>query len=184
MRNDAERDDLLRQLAAARSTLVSAADGLTDAQAAGRSTASELCVAGLVKHVAAVEDGWLRVITDGPSAMSFDLPDGVSWAEIVDGSAREYPPWMVDRQQQFRMHPGETLAGVLAGYHEVCARTDRIVGEIEDLDRTIALPAAPWGEPAREQTIRATLLHVIAETCQHAGHADIIREALDGRKSS
>ncbi|HEY4456773.1 MAG TPA: DinB family protein [Pseudonocardiaceae bacterium] len=184
MHIDAERAELLTDLAAARSALVKTADGLTDDQAAARPTTSELCLGGLLKHVAAVEDGWLRVITDGPSAMSFELPDGVSWEEIMSGTAREYPQWMIERQQQFQVLPGETLAGILADYKEVCARTDRIVGEIADLDRRIALPAAPWGEPGREQSVRATLLHVIAETRQHAGHADIIREALDGQKST
>jgi uncharacterized damage-inducible protein DinB len=183
MRNDAERAELLRELAAARSALVTAADGLSDEQAAARPTVSELCIAGLVKHVAAAEQGWLRVITDGPSAMSFELPDGVSWAEIMDGSAREYPQWMVERQQQFQLLPGETLAGILAGYREIGAHTDRIVGAIEDFDRTVALAAAPWGEPAQDQSVRKMLVHVIAETRQHAGHADIIRETLDGRKA-
>lgn len=183
MRNDAERAALLRELATARSNLLTAAEGLSDDQAASRPTASELCIGGLVKHVAAAEEGWLRVITDGPAALSFDLPEGVSWAEIMDGSAREYPQWMIERQDQFRMLPGETLAHIVAGYREIGAHTDRIVGEIDDLDRTVALAPTPWGEPARNQSVRAILLHVIAETRQHAGHADIIRETLDGRKS-
>jgi hypothetical protein len=52
-----------------------------------------------------------------------------------------------------------------------------------DLDLSHALPVAPWFEPGARWSVRRVLLHVIAETAQHAGHADIIREALDGAKT-
>jgi uncharacterized damage-inducible protein DinB len=183
MPNDIERADLLAELAKARASLVRAADGLSDEQAAEQPTVSELCIGGLIKHVAAAEDGWLRVIADGPAAMSFELPEGVSWHEIVTGTAAEYPQWMIERRRQFQVLPGETLAGILAGYAEVRAHTDQIVAGLTDLDTRFTLAPTPWGEPAKEQSIRATLLHVIAETAQHAGHADIIRETIDKRKS-
>ena len=183
MPNENERADLLAQLAKARAALVRAADGLTDEQAAERPTVSELCVGGLIKHVAAVESNWLRVITDGPAAMSFELPEGVSWGEIMNGTTTAYPEWMIERQRQFQVQPGESLAEILAGYAEVCAHTDRIIAGLTDFDATFTLAPTPWGEPGREQSVRATLLHVIAETAQHAGHADIIRETIDKRNS-
>jgi hypothetical protein len=80
------------------------------------------------------------------------------------------------------MLPGETLAGVLADYERVAARTDELVATV-DLDAAHPLPEAPWFEPGARWSARRVLLHVIAETAQHAGHADIIRETIDGAKS-
>ena len=52
-----------------------------------------------------------------------------------------------------------------------------------DLDVSYPLPQAPWFEPGAAWSVRRTFLHVIAETAQHAGHADILRESLDGQKT-
>ena len=71
---------------------------------------------------------------------------------------------------------------VLAGYQEVADATDALIASI-DLDSDHPLPEAPWFEPGARWTARRTLLHILAETSQHAGHADIIREALDGQKT-
>jgi hypothetical protein len=84
---------------------------------------------------------------------------------------------------QFRLLPGETLAAVLDRYAEVAARTDDLVASLPDLDGGHPLPQAPWFEPGGWWSARRVLLHIIAETAQHAGHADIIRESLDGAKS-
>jgi Protein of unknown function (DUF664) len=70
----------------------------------------------------------------------------------------------------------------MATYTDVAAATDALVGSI-DLDQDQPLPEAPWFEPGARWTARRTLLHILAETSQHAGHADIIREALDGQKT-
>jgi hypothetical protein len=80
------------------------------------------------------------------------------------------------------MVEGETLAGLLEGYERVAARTDELVLTL-DLDAAHPLPEAPWFEPGAVWSVRRVLLHVIAETAQHAGHADIIRESLDGQKT-
>lgn len=181
---DAERTDLLAQLATARSALITTTRGLTDEQAAERPTVSALCLGGLVKHVASTEEGWLRFVVEGPSAMRYDLPDGVTWADIAAGTAREFPQWMIDHQKEFQLLPGETLAGILKRYEQVAARTEEIVAAAPDLSATHPLPEAPWHEPGGAYSARRVLMHVIAETAQHAGHADILREALDGQKSS
>ena len=81
------------------------------------------------------------------------------------------------------MLEGETLAGLLEDYDEVARRTDQIVATLPDLDVSHPLPEAPWFESGARWSARRVLLHVIAETSQHAGHADIIRESLDGSKS-
>ncbi|WP_208758901.1 DUF664 domain-containing protein [Microbispora triticiradicis] len=74
-------------------------------------------------------------------------------------------------------------ADVLADYAEVARRTDELVAGLPDLDAAQPLPKAPWHEPGASWSARRVLMHVMAETAQHAGHADIIRESLDGAKS-
>ena len=81
------------------------------------------------------------------------------------------------------MGPDETLADVLAGYAEVAERTDELVRTLPDLDVSHPLPEAPWFEPGAVRSARRVFLHIVAETAQHAGHADILRESLDGQKT-
>ena len=81
------------------------------------------------------------------------------------------------------MLPGETLEGLLADYERVAARTDELVRTLPDLNLSHALPSAPWFEPGARWSARRVFVHIVAETAQHAGHADILRETLDGQKS-
>ncbi|WP_030273198.1 DinB family protein [Streptomyces sp. NRRL B-24484] len=156
-----ERADLLETLDKHRGFLRFTVRNLTDDQAARRTTASELCLGGLIKHVTGVEARWMRFAVGGAAAM------------------RSEP---VDWEGQFRMGEGETLAGLLDAYERTAAETDRLVADL-DLDAAHALPEAPWFEPGATWSVRRVLLHVIAETSQHAGHADIIRESLDGART-
>ncbi len=181
---DGERADLLAELADARAALIRTVQGLDDEQIAERPTVSALCLGGLVKHVASTEESWLRFVVEGPSAMAFDLPEGVTWEDFGAGTASAYPQWAIDRQNDFQVLPGETLAGVLARYEEVAARTAEVVAGLRDLSVTHPLPDAPWNEPGAVRSARRVLIHVIAETTQHAGHADILREAIDGQTST
>ncbi|MFE1873178.1 DinB family protein [Streptomyces sp. NPDC059496] len=181
---DDERADLLDQLKAARSALLTTTRGLSDEQAGERPTASVLCLGGLVKHVASMEDAWTRFVAEGPSAMRYDLPEGVTWEDFAAGTAREYPQWAIDHRNDFEVLPGETLSGILQRYEQVADRTVEIISAVPDLSATHRLPEAPWNEPGAVRSVRRVLTHLIAETAQHAGHADILREALDGQKSS
>lgn len=160
-----ERTDFLVSLDRHRGFLMQTARGLTDEQAAKRSTVSELCVGGLIKHVALVERQWAKFIVEGPSAMSFEGGDPDAYMNT------------------FRMLDGETLAGLLDDYEQVAGQTDELVRTLPDLDAAQPLPSAPWFEPGASWSARRVLLHIIAETSQHAGHADIIREAIDGAKT-
>jgi uncharacterized damage-inducible protein DinB len=160
-----ERADLLHSLARQRHFLRYTTRGLTDEQAAQQTTASALCLGGLIKHVALTERQWIRFIVEGPSAMT--------WDEASTGD------WMAG----FRMLEGETLAGLLENYAHVAHQTEQLVAQLPDLDAAHPLPSAPWFEPGARWSARRVLLHVIAETAQHAGHADIIRESLDGAKT-
>ncbi|KAB8158899.1 DUF664 domain-containing protein [Streptomyces sp. 3MP-14] len=164
-----ERADLLEALANQRHFLRFAARGLGDDQARQRTTASELTLGGLIKHVSATERNWAEFIVAGPSALG-------------DFSAMTEED-LAQREDEFRLLPEETLAGVLAEYAEVARRTDELVATLADLDVSHALPAAPWFEEGKRWSARRVLLHIIGETSQHAGHADIIRESLDGARS-
>jgi uncharacterized damage-inducible protein DinB len=164
-----ERTDLLEALDHSRHFLRFTTRDLTDEQAGQRTTASELCLGGLVKHVTSVERSWAGFILNGPAAM----PDFTAMTEAD----------FARRADEFRMQPGETLAGVLADYDEVARRTDELVASLPDLNVTHPLPKAPWNTPGAQWSARRVLLHIVAETTQHAGHADIIRESLDGAKS-
>lgn len=180
---DTERADLLAALATARAALTTTVRGLSDEQAGERPTVSALCLGGLIKHVASMEEEWLRFAVDGPSPTRYDLPEGVTWADIAAGTAREFPQWMIDHQNEFGMQDGDTLAGVIARYEQVAAHSAEIIATV-DLSATHPLPDAPWHEAGGTRSVRAVLMHVIAETSQHAGHADILRETLDGQKST
>ena len=85
--------------------------------------------------------------------------------------------------RDWRIEPGETLESLLAAYEAVARDTDELVAALPDLDAAHPLPPAPWFEPGAPWSARRVLLHIIAETAQHAGHADIIREAIDGQKT-
>jgi Protein of unknown function (DUF664) len=161
-----ERADLLATLGTHRLFLRRTLRGLTDAQAAARTTVSELCLGGLIKHVARCEHSWARFIIEGSSAL------GEQDESSIDGHVAS-----------FRMEPGDTVADLLAGYAEVAAQTDEIVATIADLDVSRPLPTAPWFEPGASWSARRAVLHIVAETAQHAGHADILREAIDGAKT-
>jgi Protein of unknown function (DUF664) len=161
-----ERDDLRESLARHRFFLRQTVDGLTDEQARMRTTASELCLGGIIKHVAQTEEGWADFIVHGPTAM--DVADEAAVDAYADG---------------FRMIEGETLAELLDRYAEVARRTDDLVGSLPSLDAAQPLPEAPWFEPGARWSARRVMLHIVAETAQHAGHADIIRESLDGAKT-
>jgi hypothetical protein len=157
-----ERADLLQTLAKHRGFLRVTVRDLTDEQARRRTTVSELCLGGLIKHVASTEARWMRFAVGGAETMR---SEPVDWAG------------------QFRMLDGETLTGLLDRYEQVAAETDKLVLTLPDLDVSHPLPEAPWFEPGARWSVRRVLLHLIAETAQHAGHADILRESLDGAKT-
>ena len=164
--SDRERRDILDLLHKHRELLLRTVDGVTDEQAAARTTISELCLGGIIKHVAAVEERWAGFVVEGPSV--FPPMDEAAYKAHLE---------------TFQMQPDETLAGIVAAYGEVARRTDALVASVDSFDADHELPTAPWFEPGARWSARRCFTHIVAETAQHAGHADIIREAIDGQKS-
>ncbi len=160
-----ERADLLETLAKHRGFLRQTVRGLTDEQAGTRPTSSELCLGGIIKHVARMEEGWAGFIVQGPASVG-----------PADEAAYEA------HAASFRMD-GASLADLLARYEDTARRTDDLVASLPSLDDSHPLPEAPWFQPGARWSARRVLLHIIAETAQHAGHADIIRETIDGAKT-
>jgi hypothetical protein len=169
-----ERADLLETLHKHRALFRHTVAGLTEEQARLTPTVSSLSLGGLVKHVAATEQEWARFVVQGPATM----PD-IDWATIDWSNP---PPQVQDYADGFRMLDSETLAGLLDQYDQVAAATDELVRTV-DLDARKPLPEAPWFEPGATWSARRVFVHVVAETAQHAGHADILRETIDGQKS-
>jgi hypothetical protein len=172
---NSERSDLVSSLRRHRGFLRFTVEGITDEQARKRTTASELTLGGLIKHVAITERTWADFIVDGPPPGPGTDFSAIDWSNP--------PAEVVAWAEGHRMTDTETLAGLLANYDEVAARTDALVESLPDLDVAQPLPTAPWFEAGASWSARRVFLHVIAETAQHAGHADIIRESLDGQKT-
>ena len=166
---DSERDDLIAMLDKHRGLFLRTAEGLTEEQARLTPTVSALSVGGLIKHVTATEVQWLDFLEHG-------APDsgGVDWASL---NAAAYEAFA----NGFRLLPDETLAGALVAYAAVAARATELARAV-DLAATHALPEAPWFEKEAWSN-RRVLMHIVAETAQHAGHADIVRETIDGQKT-
>jgi uncharacterized damage-inducible protein DinB len=154
-----ERGALLAFLDAERGGIRRSLIGLSEAQAAAKPSASELSLGGLLKHVAEVEEGWIA------RAMGVD-----------PAVARTESNW----DECFRLIEGETVESALAYWEQVARRTEEFIRSRPTLDETFALPDQPWF-PKEDVSLRWVLLRLITEMSRHSGHADIIRETLDGK---
>ncbi|GAB2956132.1 DinB family protein [Streptomyces pseudoechinosporeus] len=155
-----ERGALLSFLEEQRGGIRRAVLGLSEEQAASRPSVSELSLAGLVKHVAEVEQGWIaRARQEAPAVHR----DESNWHEC------------------FQLAGDETVESQLAYWEKVAAETEAFIRSVPSLDDTFPLPEAPWFPPEGRVSMRWLALHLIRETARHAGHADIIRESLDGK---
>ena len=154
-----ERAGLLAFLDQQRLVLRVAAHGLTDEQAAATPSVSALSIGGLIRHVARTESHWIDIVLEQQETGS---PD--AYAEA------------------FRFGPSDRLADVIADYDEVAKRTAAVVADIDDLGQPVPVPkGVPWFPADVDAwSVRWVLLHLIQETARHAGHADIVRESIDG----
>ena len=155
-----ERGALLSFLAEQRGGNRRSLLGLTGEQAAAKPSARELSLGGLLKHVAEVEQGWIARAKGEKPAVE-----------------REASNW----HECFALVGDETVASQLAYWEKVAAETEAFARSVPSLDETFPLPDQPWFPPEGRVSVRWVLLHLIRETARHAGHADIIRESLDGK---
>lgn len=155
-----ERGALLSFVEAQRGALRRSVLGLTEAQAASRPSASELSLSGLLKHVAECELGWLRLAQGRPNEKE-----------------RSPSTW----GDSFRPVDGETVGSILAFWVEVTAETEEFIRSVPSLDETFPLPDQPWFPKEGKASMRWLALHLLEEFARHAGHADVIRESLDGK---
>ena len=160
---DAERIAMLEALAQQRYFFLHTVEGLTDEQARLTPTVSELSLGGLVKHVALTERGWTDFVEHGTMAGGDDADDEA-------------------RANEFRLLEDETLASVVGLYQDVAAHTDELIRTC-DLSASQELPPAPWFQPGERRSARRTFAHVLSELAHHTGHADILRESIDGQRS-
>lgn len=160
---EGERADLLRILDDERHNFLITVRDIDDEQARRKTTVSELTLGGLVKHVAATESSWINRILEPDQDEQFDLQSAMESHVMTDS---------------------DTLAGLLERYDAVRQRTESAIKQVSDLDTLVPLPLVPWAPERQWWSARFILLHVIRETAQHAGHADIIRESLDGANTT
>ena len=151
---------LHRYLQQGRDALVWKLDGLTERDIRRPLTPTGTNLLGLVKHVASVEAGYLGVTFGRP------FPEPLPWYD--DDAEDNADMWAT---------ADESRDDIVAFYRRVSAHADATI-EALPLDAVGRVPH--WPEDRREITLHHALVHMLAETHRHAGHADIVRELIDG----
>ena len=162
-----DRSALREFLAFHQSAYFAVSYGLTDEQARSTPSVSALSIGGLVKHVTRMQRTWMARVAAAPGAPPHDTRP---FNEI----AKEFG-------DQHVMRPDETLDELLQAFEAENTKSLRLV-ETADLDAAVPVPReAPWFPNDQDAwSVRWVILHVINELARHAGHADIIRETIDG----
>jgi uncharacterized damage-inducible protein DinB len=154
-----ERTLLTQFLDHHRSILVRKVEGLSQAQLATSFATSDLTIAGVLKHMAAVEDTWFQ-------ARLLGLPTPEPWASA---------PWKEDPDWEFHSAVDDPPEELLRLFDVACERSRAAVDEVNDLD-ALARKAPRRGDVS----LRWILIHMIEETARHNGHVDLLRESIDG----
>lgn len=156
---DERKATLHRYLVGNREALLSKLEGLSERELRLPRTPTGTNLLGLVKHVALIQAGYLGDVFGRPT------PDLVLWGGDDDPNADLYAG------------EGESQADVLAVWERSCAIADEQIGALQ-LDAEGAVPW--WPEERRRVTLHAVLVHLLSDLCRHTGHADILREGIDG----
>ncbi|MGO2005453.1 DinB family protein [Arthrobacter rhombi] len=162
-----EKSLLLAFLDQQRTNLRTITHGLTEAQSRSTPSASALSIGALIKHVNTCEASWMSRVAAAPHPPAGDaVPFGEAVARYAD---------------QYTVTDAETLHALLAELEAQEHETTRIV-QAADLDAAVPVPRnAPWfPRDIDAWSIRWVLGHLIEEIARHCGHADIIRESIDG----
>ena len=154
-----EKTALLQFLEYQRATVLAKAIGLGQGELARSIPTSALTLAGLLKHLTLVEDDWIQVRFLG-------LPEREPWASA---------PWGEDRDWEFHTAVTDDPDDLRDLYRAACDRSTAIIAATE-LDSL----SAGHDRSGERWNLRFIVLHLIEETSRHAGHADILREAIDG----
>lgn len=157
---NAEKETLTHYLQRTREALLWKLDGLSERDVRWPMTPTGTNLLGLVKHVASVELGYFGEV--------FGRPSGIHYAWLDDDAPDNADMWA---------RADESRESIIDLYRRAWAHSDKTISELE-LD---APGHVPWWRPgSRDVTLHEILVHVIDETARHAGHADIIRELIDG----
>jgi uncharacterized damage-inducible protein DinB len=152
---------LQRYLTRERAGLLGTLDGLSERDVRWPGTGTGTNLLGLVKHVASVGLDYFGLV--------FGRPSGIPLPWLADDAAPDADLWAT---------ADESRADIVALHHAAAAHADATIAALE-LD---APGEVPWWPPERRQvTLHQILVHMVTETAHHAGHADILRELLDGR---
>ena len=154
--------ELHSNLRASRATMLSKLDDLGEYDRRRPMTPTGTNLLGLVKHLAGLEYGYLG------ESFGYPAPETMSWIE--DGSI-----W---QDGDMWAKPDESTEYITGLYRRACAHADRVISA---LDLEAPGYVAHWPEDRRNTTLGVLLIRMVAETAQHAGHADIIRELIDGK---
>ncbi len=162
-----ERSALREYLAYHQGAYFAVAYGLTDEQARSSPSASALSIGGLIKHVTAMQRTWMSRVAAAPDAPPRD--------------PRPFDEIAKDFADQHVMRADETLEGLLETFKAECANSLHLA-ETADLDAKVPVPQdIPWfPKGIKDWSVRWVILHVINELSRHSGHADIVRETIDG----
>jgi hypothetical protein len=158
-------DDLHRYLQASRDSVVSSLDGLSEYDVRRPLVPSGTNLLGLVKHLIGIEFGYLGDSVGRPAPVT--LP----WYE--DGSVWE--------NGDLWAKPDESREHLVGLYRTAWEHSDASIASLP-LDEPASVPW--WPEHKRQTTFGHLLVRVVAETAQHAGHCDIVRELIDGRSGA
>ena len=159
-----EADTLRAFLDYHRETLRMKVAGLDSAQLRQTLAPSTMTLGGLVKHLTLVEDSWFSVVLDGnPAAEPWD---SIDW----------------DSDPDWEWHAGSTAdpAELMAAYDETVARVDANVAAALERDGLDTLSVKPSRRGEGFFSLRWILAHMIEEYARHNGHADLLRESIDG----
>jgi Protein of unknown function (DUF664) len=154
--------ELHRKLQASRAGLLSKLEDLSEYDMRRPMTPTGTNLLGLVKHLAGLEYGYLGESFKRPP------PETLPWVD--DGSIWEGADMWATSD--------ESSSGLISLYQRACAHADRT---IEDLELDAPGLVSHWPEDRRDITLGVLLIRMVAETAQHGGHADIVRELIDGK---